>query len=258
MPDLPRPPASNPHSASAQGRRLVWTFALALLVLNWCAITFKIHNEESLEIASINQDNLNLARALEEHTLRTLKSVDQAVMFVDERRPGQSYTLRLRFLGDRMIADEQGALEYFGVGAHLAGEYHRPDLTSDRATPALAPQRLTIREKSAAEILGNLKGIPSYRFHESVEQLYLERWTREPGWQATVYDLPSKLSGELWHCSFKEAGSDTLVLASTVQDVSTLRPGDSVTVSGRIRDVSQVGSVSLKDAIVRGENVPFL
>ena len=184
--------------------------------------------------------------------------VDQAVMFVDERRPGQSYTLRLRFLGDRMIADEQGALEYFGVGAHLAGEYHRPDLTSDRATPALAPQRLTIREKSAAEILGNLKGIPSYRFHESVEQLYLERWTREPGWQATVYDLPSKLSGELWHCSFKEAGSDTLVLASTVQDVSTLRPGDSVTVSGRIRDVSQVGSVSLKDAIVRGENVPFL
>lgn len=90
MPDLPRPPASNPHSASAQGRRLVWTFALALLVLNWCAITFKIHNEESLEIASINQDNLNLARALEEHTLRTLKSVDQAVMFLKyqyERHP---------------------------------------------------------------------------------------------------------------------------------------------------------------------------
>ena len=186
--------------------------------------------------------------------------IDQAVTFVDERRPGQSYTLRLRFLGDRVIADEQGAFGYFGAGAHLGGEYHRPtpDLTSDRATPALAPQRLTIREKSAAEILGNLKGItPSYRFREKVEELYLGRWTREPGWQATVHDLPSKLSGGRWFCSFKEVGSGTLVMASTVQDVSTLRPGDSVTVSGRISDVSQLEYVSLEDAIVRGDNVPF-
>ena len=76
-----------------------------------------------------------------------------------------------------------------------------PALTSDRATPALAPQRLTIREKSAAEILGNLKGITlSYQFRETVEELYLGRWTREPGWQVTVHGLPSKLSGGLWHC----------------------------------------------------------
>ena len=139
-------------------------------------------------------------------------------------------------------------------------EAHRPtpDLTSDRATPALAPQRLTIREKSAAEIVGNLKGITlSYRFHKKVEELYLGRWTREPGWQATVYNLPSKLSGGLWYCSFREVGSGTLVTASTVRDVSTLRPGDSVTVGGRISDVSQLESVSLEDAIVRGENVPL-
>lgn len=60
-----------------------------------------------------------------------------------------------------MIAEEQGAFGYFGAGAHLDGEYHRPtlDLTADRATPALAPQRFIVREKSAAEILSNLKGI---------------------------------------------------------------------------------------------------
>ena len=125
-----------------------------------------------------------------------------------------------------------------------------------RATPA--PQQVTIREKSAAEILVNLKGItPSYRFREKVEELYLGRWTREPGWQATVHALPSKLFGGSWFCSLKEVGSGTRVMAVTLQDVSTLRPGDSVTVSGRISDVSILDDISLKDAILRGEDVPF-
>jgi hypothetical protein len=180
---------------------------------------------------------------------------DQAVTFVDDRRPGASYTLRLRFLGDRVIAEEQGAFGYFGAGAHLDGEYHRPtlDLTADRATPALTSQRLIIREKSAAEIITSLKGITlSYQFDEKVEELYRGRWTRDPGWRATVYSLPSKLSEDAWFCSFKEIGSDILVTVSTAQDVSTLRPGDSVTVSGRINDVSRLDSVSLGDAIVRG------
>ena len=40
--------------------------------------------------------------------------IDQTVTFVHERQPGQNYTLRLRFLDDRMIADEKGALGYWG------------------------------------------------------------------------------------------------------------------------------------------------
>jgi hypothetical protein len=167
------------------------------------------------------------------------------VTFVEERRPGPRF--------------EQGAFEYFGAGAHLGGEYRRPapDVTSDRATPALAPRRPTIREKSAGEIVGNLKGITLYyRFREKVEELYRGRWTREPSWQVTVDDLPSKLHGRLWYCSFKEVDSGTLVWAMTVQDVSTLRPGDSVTVSSGISDVSQLGYVSLEDAVARGDNVP--
>jgi class 3 adenylate cyclase len=139
-------------------------------------------------------------------------------------------------------------------------ELGNPDLPDKfkRATPALAPLRVTIREKSAAEIFVNLKGsTPSYRFHEKVEELYLGRWTREPGWPATVHGLPSKLSGGGWFCSLREVGSGTLVMASTVQDVSTLRPGDSVTISGRISHVSQLEDVSLEDAILRGDNVPF-
>jgi hypothetical protein len=71
-----------------------------------------------------------------------------------------------------------------------------------------------------------------------------------------VFSLPSKLSGRGWQCSLKEVGSDILVMASTVQDVSKLRPGDSVTVSGRISEVWQALPVGLEDAILQGENVP--
>ena len=113
-----------------------------------------------------------------------------------------------------------------------------PASASNRATTALPDQRVTIREESAAEILANLKGIgPSRQFHEIVEELYLGRWTREPGWRVAVHDLPSKLPGGRWHCIFAEVGSGTAVCATTAQDVSTLRAGDSVTVSGRISDV---------------------
>ena len=70
-----------------------------------------------------------------------------------------------------------------------------------------------------------------------------------------MYDLPSKLSEVRWHCSLKEVDTGTLLFASTTQDVSTLRIGDSVTVIGRISDVSQLGSVSLEDAVVRADNV---
>jgi len=48
----------------------------------------------------------------------------------------------------------------------------------------------------------------------------------------------------------------TLVFASTVQDVSGLRVGDSVTVSGKISDVSLLKYVSLEDAIVLHEEMP--
>jgi hypothetical protein len=127
-----------------------------------------------------------------------------------------------------------------------------PDLASNRTTPALLDQLVTIREKSAAEILVNLKGITlSYQFHETVEALYLGRWTREPGWQVTVHDLPKKLPGGHWHCTLEEVGSGTLVFAVTVQDVSMLRRGDSVALRGRISQVSQLQYVSLEGAILR-------
>ena len=71
-----------------------------------------------------------------------------------------------------------------------------------------------------------------------------------------MHQLPNKLPERLWDCSFTEVGSGVLVFASTTQDISTLRPGDSVTVSGKIIRVN-FGSVSLEEAIVRDDRVSF-
>jgi pyrimidine deaminase RibD-like protein len=164
-----------------------------------------------------------------------------------------------RFDPDLMAAVEELNREF--------ARHHRSaparDLTSDKATPSLAPPRPAIREKSAAEILGHLKGItlPS-QFRESAEELYVGRWTREPGWRATVHDLPSNLSE-----GSGIAPSRRLAPARSywpLQPKTSLRfapvtrwLGDSVTVSGRIREVSRLEYVSLHDAIVESDNVSF-
>ncbi|WP_299867990.1 hybrid sensor histidine kinase/response regulator [Zoogloea sp.] len=55
---------------------------LALVLLLWGGILYKIQEEQSQLVQTINTANLNLARAFEEHTVRTIKSADQAVLFL--------------------------------------------------------------------------------------------------------------------------------------------------------------------------------
>ena len=153
--------------------------------------------------------------------------------------------------GSQTIAAQNAAAFAF----QLLAEYGRGEKPPDAQAPPTT-QRVYIREQSAAEILRHLKDVTlSSRFDERVQELYVGRWTREPGWQMTVLDLPTK-HPQGWWCGFIEVGSDTLVMASTVHDISTLRPGDSVTVRGRISDVRR-RHVILEDAIVRGDNVSF-
>ncbi|WP_079436735.1 ATP-binding protein [Zoogloea sp. LCSB751] len=69
------------------GRRVrvfapILLLVLALTGLIWGAVLYKAAAEEELVIRSVNTENLNLARAFEEHTIRTIKSVDQAVLFL--------------------------------------------------------------------------------------------------------------------------------------------------------------------------------
>lgn len=55
---------------------------VALIVLVWGAVVYKARVDEEMVVRAINTANLNLARAFEEHTVRTIKSADQAVLFL--------------------------------------------------------------------------------------------------------------------------------------------------------------------------------
>lgn len=61
---------------------LIVVLAFALVATLWAAVLFKVNAEERAELASIERRTTNLARVFEEHTVRTLASVDQALLFV--------------------------------------------------------------------------------------------------------------------------------------------------------------------------------
>src|SRR6266850_8598144 len=168
------------------------------------------------------------SRTVELLNLRTTQSVEMAGDNFREFRTPNFLILRCQLT----LPEEQVLIEPLVGG----GVGPTPEPATDGALPVTAPDRPTIRENSAAEILSYLRGA-RLEFYERFEELHRGRWTCAPGWRATVDDLPSKLSRNAWFCSFKEFSSGILVTVTTVQDISALRPGDPVTISGRISDV---------------------
>ena len=57
-------------------------FAAFMIAVLWGAVLYKVTAERRLAVEQVYRDNGNLARAFEEHTIRTLKSVDQSVLFL--------------------------------------------------------------------------------------------------------------------------------------------------------------------------------
>jgi two-component system sensor histidine kinase BarA len=79
------PVSGAPRSAAA--RRLppelpFWLFAAVLLALTWSAVAYKARSEREQQLQAVVRSNGNLARAFEEHTVRTLAAVDQTVLFL--------------------------------------------------------------------------------------------------------------------------------------------------------------------------------
>jgi len=109
----------------------------------------------------------------------------------------------------------------------------------------------TIRETSAAEVVRSVRAIEYPNdLSETIDSLYMGRWTREPDWRGIVDELPNQHSNGEWALVLKENNTDTLIFVTTEQDVSTLRPGDQIGVTGRISRVSINNSVSLEDASI--------
>lgn len=57
-------------------------FGIVLLCFIWGGLYYKIASEQELEINNALKQTANFARAFEEHTVRTIKSADQAVFFL--------------------------------------------------------------------------------------------------------------------------------------------------------------------------------
>lgn len=57
-------------------------FGVFLISFIWIGLYFKVQSERQLASHSAEQETANLARAFEEHTLRTITSTDQAVLFL--------------------------------------------------------------------------------------------------------------------------------------------------------------------------------
>ena len=77
--------AAEPLGRLADGKlafAVILTLAVVLLVSLWAAVLYKAQVEETHVEETIRRDTMNLARAFEEHTIRTLGSVDQALLFV--------------------------------------------------------------------------------------------------------------------------------------------------------------------------------
>lgn len=61
---------------------LIAIFSGLIVVSIWVLIVYEAGNERKLAVEAIYRENANLARAFEEHSIRTLKSVDQSVLFL--------------------------------------------------------------------------------------------------------------------------------------------------------------------------------
>lgn len=91
----------------------------AVIALVWALVLERIEFERAEEIAEATKQNASLARALEEHTVMTLSSVDQALHFVayEYQQQGMALNVRKTLAGgyiddsvfiDLSIVDEQG------------------------------------------------------------------------------------------------------------------------------------------------------
>ena len=73
---MPSLPDSDSHGSRLRLFLPIGGIVLALIVLVWGAVIYRIAADERLVIQAVDTANLNLARAFEEHTVRTIKSVD--------------------------------------------------------------------------------------------------------------------------------------------------------------------------------------
>lgn len=77
--------ATDDETSRSGGRWPLWLIeavGLLLIVALWTAVSLNLSREAAAEDAAIEHRTMSLARVFEEHTVRTMASVDQALLFV--------------------------------------------------------------------------------------------------------------------------------------------------------------------------------
>jgi len=89
-------------------------FCIVVVGIAWASRLDRTEVERSQTVAKVMKQNANLAIAFEEHTVRTLKGIDQALLFIKHEReePGSKLDIRA-LLTDGII--ENNLFTYVGV-----------------------------------------------------------------------------------------------------------------------------------------------
>jgi len=114
---------------------VIVVLALLLVVALWGAVLYKAEVERGQVEESIHRDTMNLARVFEEHTVRTLSSVDQVLLFVkfQYEKVGDRLDLAEAVRGGMIISDlfnQVGVISSNGI-YHLSNipNFNKVDLT---------------------------------------------------------------------------------------------------------------------------------
>jgi diguanylate cyclase (GGDEF)-like protein/PAS domain S-box-containing protein len=89
-------------------------FSLSLIAVFWALALERIGFERAEAVAEVERQNANLALAFEEHTLRTVKAVDQAVLFIKREYETHDGEVDLAGMAAEKILDP-GLLRIAGV-----------------------------------------------------------------------------------------------------------------------------------------------
>jgi signal transduction histidine kinase len=112
-------------------------FATVLLALTWTAVLVKARTEREQQMQAIVRANGNLARAFEEHTVRTLAAVDQTVLFLKHQyeRYGDRVDI-VEYVRDGMVIsslfNQIGVIDAHGIYRLSNLPDHKPIDLSDR------------------------------------------------------------------------------------------------------------------------------
>ncbi len=146
-----------------------------LLALLWAGVLYKVAAEARLEEQAIEKRTMNLARVFEEHTIRTLGAVDQALLFVKYQyeREGDALDIGSAVEGGMIVADlynQVGVINSDGL-YHLSNlsDFSRVDL-SDREHFRVHADRDTRTFFVSKPVLGRVSGKWSVQMTRRINQ----------------------------------------------------------------------------------------